>query len=140
LPPDRRRHRPIRRRIRCGLTDTIPPFDIWRGCASSRRCCWPCWRRDGRGAGRATNAYENDLFLAARLALNDVESTEFTVSLVEDLARSGRVLGFEAKRRLNDRLSLKLEGIAFAGIGREGNILSDLRRDGFVALNLVYGF
>jgi len=98
------------------------------------------WHRDGRGAGRATNAYENDLFLAARLALNDVESTEFTVSLVEDLARSGRVLGFEAKRRLNDRLSLKLEGIAFAGIDREGDILSDLRRDGFVALNLVYGF
>ncbi len=98
------------------------------------------WHRDGRGAGRATNAFENDLFLAARLALNDVESTEFTVSIIEDLDHSGRVLGFEAKRRLSDRLSLKLEGVAFADLDRQGDILSDLRRDGFIALNLEYGF
>ena len=74
------------------------------------------WYRDGRGPERATNAFENDLFLAARLALNDVESTEFTVSVAEDLDHGGRAFGFEAKQRLDDNWSLKFEGTAFHGV------------------------
>ena len=96
------------------------------------------WYRDGRGPERATNAFENDLFLAARLALNDVESTEFTVSVVEDLDHAGRAFGFEAKRRLDDNWSLKLEGTAFHGVDWPGDALYDVRRDSFIALNLVY--
>ena len=96
------------------------------------------WYRDGRGPERATNAFENDLFLAARLALNDVESTEFTVSVVEDLDHAGRAFGFEAKRRLDDNWSLKFEGTAFQDVDWTGDALYDVRRDSFVALNLVY--
>ena len=96
------------------------------------------WYRDGRGPERATNAFENDLFLAARLALNDVESTEFTVSVAEDLDHGGRAFGFEAKRRLDDNWSLKFEGTAFQDVDWAGDALRDVRRDSFVALNLVY--
>ena len=96
------------------------------------------WYRDGRGPERATNAFENDLFLAARLALNDVESTEFTISVVEDLDHAGRAFGFEAKRRLDDNWSLKCEGTAFQDVDWTGDALYDVRRDSFVALNLVY--
>ena len=96
------------------------------------------WYRDGRGPERATNAFENDLFLAARLALNDVEGTEFTVSVIEDLDHAGRAFGFEAKRRLDDNWSLKLEGSAFHGVDWTGDVLYDARRDSYIALNLVY--
>ncbi len=96
------------------------------------------WHWDGRGPERATNAFENDLFLAARLALNDVESTEFTVSVVEDLDHAGRLFGFEAKRRLDDNWSLELEGTVFQGIGWAGDSLYGVRRDSFIALSLIY--
>ncbi len=98
------------------------------------------WHGDERGAERATNAFENDLFLAARFALNDVEGTEFTVSVVEDLDHDGRIFGFEARRRLDDSWSLKLEGSAFEDIDRTDDLLYQLRRDSYIALNLVCGF
>ena len=96
------------------------------------------WYRDGRGPERATNAFENDLFLGARLALNDVEGTEFTVSVIEDLDHAGRAFGFEAKRRLDDNWLLELEGTAFHGVDWAGDALYDVRRDSSIALNLVY--
>ena len=96
------------------------------------------WHWDGRGPERATNAFENDLFLAVRLALNDVEGTEFTLSVAEDLDHAGRVFGFEAKRRLDDNWLLELEGTAFHGVDWRGDALYGVRRDSFIALSLVY--
>ena len=96
------------------------------------------WFWDGRGAERATNAFENDLFLAVRLALNDVESTEFTLSVVQDLDHAGRLFGFEARRRLDDNWSLELEGTVFQDIGWAGDSLYGVRRDSFFGLNLIY--
>ncbi len=96
------------------------------------------WHWDGRGPERATNAFENDLFLAVRLALNDVEGTEFTLSVAEDLDHAGRVFGIEAKTRLNDNWSFELEGTAFHGVGWRGDALYDVRRDTYIGLNLVY--
>ena len=49
------------------------------------------WAHDGRGR-RATTGFENDLLLAARLGLNDEQSTEFTVGVLGSLDNSGRVL------------------------------------------------
>ena len=96
------------------------------------------WHWDGRGPERATNAFENDLFLAVRLALNDVEGTEFTLSVAEDLDHAGRVFGFEAKRRLDDNWLLELEGTAFHGVDWRGDALYGVRRDSFIALSLIY--
>ncbi len=96
------------------------------------------WHWDGRGPERATNAFENDLFLAARLALNDVEGTEFTLSVAEDLDHAGRVFGIEAKTRLNDNWSFELEGTAFHGVDWPGDALYGVRRDTYIGLNLVY--
>ena len=96
------------------------------------------WHWDGRGPERATNAFENDLFLAVRLALNDVEGTEFTLSVAEDLDHAGQVFGFEAQRRLDDNWLLELEGTAFHGVDWRGDALYGVRRDSFIALSLVY--
>ena len=66
------------------------------------------WARDERGRW-ATNAFENDILLAARLGLNDEPSTEFSVSALNSLDNGSRVLSAEFKRRLSDSLSLHVE-------------------------------
>ena len=56
----------------------------------------------------------------------------------EDLDHSGRVFGFEAKRRLDDNWLLELEGTAFHGVRWAGDVLYGVRRDSFIGLSLVY--
>ena len=75
------------------------------------------WNYDRRG-NTATNVFDNDVFLAARVALNDVQSTEFIVSLLADAEHSTRSLIFEFNRRLSDRWSLHLEGLFMLAVDR----------------------
>ena len=96
------------------------------------------WARDGRGRW-ATNAFENDVLLAARLGLNDEQSTEFTVSVLESLDYSSRVLNAEFKRRLSDSWSLHVQSYAYVGID-EDDAMYDVRRDSFIGVNLDYNF
>ena len=96
------------------------------------------WARDGRGE-RATNAFENDILLAARLGLNDEQSTEFFVAVLHSLDNGSRVLSAEFKRRLSDSWSLHVEGSAYVGIDEEDAVY-DVRRDSFIGVNLNYGF
>ena len=96
------------------------------------------WTRDGRGRW-ATNVFENDLFLAARLGLNDEQSTEFVVSTLASLDTDGRILSAEFKRRLSDRWSLHVESTVYLGIDRN-DVAYDVRRDGFIGVNLDYNF
>ena len=96
------------------------------------------WTRDGRGRW-ATNVFENDLFLAARLGLNDEQSTEFVVSTLASIDTDGRILSAEFKRRLSDRWSLHLESTVYFGIDRN-DVAYDVRRDGFIGVNLDYNF
>ena len=99
---------------------------------------WDEWARDGRGRW-ATNAFENDVFLAARLGLNDEQSTEFVVSVLASLANSSRVFSAEFKRRLSDRWSLHAETTVYLGIDRDDAVY-DVRRDSFTGVNLDYNF
>ena len=96
------------------------------------------WTYDGRGRW-ATNAFENDLLLVARLGLNDEQSTEFLVSLLNSLDNSSRVLGAEFKRRLSDNWSLHLEAAAYMGID-EDDAMYAARRDSYLGVNLDYNF
>ena len=96
------------------------------------------WDRDGRGRN-ATNFYENDLFAALRIMLNDVQGTEMTASVLHDLDRSQRIYGLELARRLSDTWSANLEAIAITNID-ESDLYYDLRRDGFVQFSLNYHF
>lgn len=96
------------------------------------------WDRDGRGR-RATNFYENDLFAALRLMLNDVQGTEATLSVLHDLDKNQRIYGFELARRLTDTFSLDLGAVAITNIDRD-DLYYDLRQDGFVQLGIDYHF
>ncbi len=96
------------------------------------------WNRDERGR-RATNFYENDLFAALRLMLNDVQGTEMTVSVLHDLDKRQRIYGFELARRLSDVVSLDLGAVAITNIDRD-DLYYDLRQDSFVQLGINYHF
>ena len=96
------------------------------------------WNYDGRRQ-YATNIFQNDFFLAARIAFNDVQSTEILTSILRDADSTGRVLTLELNRRISDQWSLRLEAITFQGI-QEVDLTYLTRRDSFVELNLIYNF
>ena len=101
------------------------------------------WHYDDRGRdappSRAPGTFENELFTAARLAFNDVQSTEITASFIGDLGRSSHSLAVGLDRRLADNWSLHLEAIVLLGIDKE-DIHYYTRRDSFIELNLSYNF
>lgn len=96
------------------------------------------WSYDERGR-RSTNRYQNDVFFASRLALNDVEATEFVASFIADLDYSTYLMGFEAKRDLSDSWAATVEAAVMLEVD-EKDLIYETRRDGYVVLNVAYSF
>ncbi len=97
------------------------------------------WLYDERGA-LSTNTFQNELFLANRIALNDFSATEFTVALLKDRDFQSSTLSLEFKRRINDDWSLEIEGVKFLESDPKDVAQYQSHRDGYVNLSLVYGF
>ena len=96
------------------------------------------WSYDERGR-RSANRYQNDVFFASRLALNDVENTELIASVIADMDHSTRLLGFEAKRDLSDNWTATVEAAVMLDVD-EKDVIHETRRDGYVLLNATYSF
>ena len=96
------------------------------------------WNHDERGR-QSTNKFQNDLFLAARLAFNDVNGAELVAGLVADADYATRTLNVEWSRRLSDKWSVRLEGVGFLEADKADPV-SVTRRDSFIALEFVYHF
>ena len=80
------------------------------------------------------------MFIAARLGLNDPQSTEFILSVLGSLNKSSRVVAGEFKRRLSsDNWFLHIETSAFLDID-EDDFIYYVRRDSFIKINLAYSF
>lgn len=96
--------------------------------------------------GRSDNFLEaaptianNDLFVGARLALNDAEDTDFLGGFVTD-TKDGSISGLvEASRRFGDNWVLEVESRFFANAD-SGNLLSVFRRDSHFTLRLTRYF
>ncbi|MDE0164553.1 MAG: hypothetical protein OXL36_05610 [Bryobacterales bacterium] len=101
------------------------------------------WNYDGRGRNatpnRSPNTLENDLFSGTRLAFNDVQSTEITVSFLTDLGRATRALALEFDRRITGQWSMHFEAVSLLSVDR-ADLHYAMRDDSFVELNLVYNF
>ena len=96
------------------------------------------WHYDDRGR-RSTRPFQNDVFLAARVAFNDVQGTEIIASVVADTDYVSRTLGVEFNRRLSDQWSLRLETTAMLDID-EADPVYVTRRDSFVGVDLTFNF
>ena len=111
-------------------------YSIWD--SNSDLVLFTEWAHDGRGRW-ATHAFENDLFLAARLGLNDVQSTEFVVSVLGSLDNSSHILGADFKRRITDHWFLHIEASAYLEID-ENDAMYPVWRDSFFRVILDYNF
>ncbi|MCY3787665.1 MAG: hypothetical protein OXH63_02640, partial [Gemmatimonadetes bacterium] len=85
------------------------------------------------------NTLANDFFCAARLALNDVQSSEIVASILGDAERATRALAVALERRIADRWSVNLESIYLLSIDK-ADIHYETRRDSFIDLSLSYNF
>ncbi|MEE8544818.1 MAG: hypothetical protein V3T29_03305, partial [Alphaproteobacteria bacterium] len=93
---------------------------------------------DGRDPGGAPpTAFDNDLFLGARLALNDVQDTSVLGGTVIDLVDGTTSFRVEAERRLGDAWKLGVE-IQFVAHAAADNLLATLDQDGFILLRLSW--
>jgi hypothetical protein len=57
----------------------------------------------------APTAFESDVFVGVRLALNDAQSTEVLAGIVRDLDSEAALFNLEGSRRLGDRWTLEVE-------------------------------
>ena len=96
------------------------------------------WHRDDRGR-RSTHQFQDDVFLAARLAFNDVKGTEVTAAIVADTDYGSRTMSVEFSRRLSDEWSLRLETTAMLDLD-EADPIRTTWRDSFIGAELTYSF
>jgi hypothetical protein len=94
---------------------------------------------DGRGAGAPPTPFDHDVFLGARLVLNDAQDTNVLAGVVVDLERGSTALSLEASRRIGARWRLEVETRAFANISR-ADVLFGVRRDSFLQVRLAWFF
>lgn len=94
--------------------------------------------RDSRGAA-ATVPFQNDIFAAARLTLNDAADTSALVGVIHDLSHGARLLTLEAGRRVGDDLTLTAEARVFEG-APVGAPLWSFRDDDMAQLSVTWRF
>jgi hypothetical protein len=93
---------------------------------------------DGR-SGKSVTAFDNDIMLGTRLAVNDAASSELLFGFVQDLDNSSRALSIEASRRIGSNWKLALEGWGFFNVSQDDAYYS-LRNDDYLELKLSYYF
>jgi len=84
-------------------------------------------------------AFEEDIFLGARLALNDVQSSELLAGLAIDPDDSSSTLVLEAERRLKQHWSAEAEGRWFMKSG-DDPVLSSIKKDSYFTFRLIRYF
>ncbi|MCK5809772.1 MAG: hypothetical protein KAH00_01720 [Cocleimonas sp.] len=92
------------------------------------------YHHDSRG--EILNApFQNDLFLGARVGLNDVEGTEFLAGTFVDLDNQSKIFRVEGSRRMGKGLKLNIEAQTYMDIDKN-DPLNSLKKDGFIQVEL----
>lgn len=94
--------------------------------------------RDQNGDAPAT-PFENDIFLGARLALNDEQDTTLLAGVIVDAGDRSTLASLEAARRIDDDWKVEVEARAFIDIA-PSDVLSGVRKDDFATLRLTRYF
>ncbi len=96
------------------------------------------YARDSR-LNKSSSGSQNDIFVGARLALNDAQDTNLLASVIIDLSNRTRVFGLEASRRIGESFKLTLEGRLFTDVDA-ADIVNSFRDDDMIQLELGYYF
>lgn len=94
---------------------------------------------DERGR-EALTPFEDDVFVAARFALNDVQSTQALTGVAIDRASGATFLTVEATRRFGVRWTLDLKVRGFIAVPPDDRFLFGLRHDDYVQASWNYHF
>ena len=89
-----------------------------------------------RRGDAALTAFQNDLILGARLALNDPEDTSVLVTGALDSTDGSLAIRLEAERRIAEHWKAQIESVGFLNQNRP----SAFADDSFVRLKLTYFF
>jgi len=79
--------------------------------------------------------FDDDIFLAARLAMNDTQDSELLAGVIIDQHDRSTMLSIEAKRRLDNHWNVEFEGRWFLNT-KEKNSLSPLKKDSYATLRI----
>lgn len=90
---------------------------------------------DGRDANAPPTAFDNDIFVGTRLALNDASDTSVLVGVVIDTDTQETFFNTEAERRYGDRVSAELRLRTFTS-SNPNDALYAFERDDYVQLRL----
>jgi len=94
------------------------------------------YMRDSR-LNKSTDVLQHDVFTGIRWTLNDEPDTQALAGVLQDLRESTRQFFVEASRRINDNMRASVELQIFSSI-ESGDILSDLRDDDFLGVEVAY--
>lgn len=92
---------------------------------------------DDRNDISPPTAADNDLFVGARLALNDADDTSVLAGVAVDLDTQELFLNIEAERRFGDSLSVELQLRSFMN-AEPGDALFAVERDDYLQLRLSW--
>lgn len=87
----------------------------------------------------STSIFQDDIAIGARLAFNDVQSSEALIGLVWDKDNGGKFFNIEASRRIGDSWLLELQGRFFFNQKRSDPAFT-VSRDDYTELFLSYNF
>ncbi|MEE8093239.1 MAG: hypothetical protein V3T47_03285, partial [Gammaproteobacteria bacterium] len=92
---------------------------------------------DGRNAEAPPTAFDNDLFVGTRLALNDASDTSVLAGVAIDTDTQEMFINVEAERRFGDNLRVELRLRAFTG-SEPDEALYAFERDDYIQLRLSW--
>ncbi len=90
---------------------------------------------DGRSADQPPTAFDNDVFVGTRVALNDASDTSLLAGVVLDADTREVFFNLEAERRFGDNLSAELRLRSFTN-SEPGQALHAFERDDYLQLRL----
>lgn len=80
------------------------------------------------------NGLQNDIFIASRIAFNDVQDTSILIGGLMDLESSSRIFSLEASRRFGSNWTAEVEARIFSSIDDSELIFGNFREDSFLRL------
>ena len=97
---------------------------------------------DSRGEvelGEQGSLFQNDLFLGTRLALNDMQSSEFLMGISSDLDHNAFSFLIEASSRFGDNFTVSFD-LRLLQSNEQSDLLYSLSRDDHAQLSVAYYF
>lgn len=94
---------------------------------------------DGRGVAAPFTPFDDDLYLGARIALNNVNGSEIVAGVTIDRHTLTSIVSIEGSTRISDHLRLELDAKIFSST-KERDHIYFVKDDDFVQLRVLYHF